>query len=913
MRAETIKIDALTKAKWRNVLDFICQMTECGESYIICANSGGNEVAAKGTFGDETDNLQDDAIALCGRVISDAKECILPTIERRGEYKDIKKAMAFMAYPIFLPDKKVYGAICVADAREKQFWNWSRQLLFQYSEFASDGIEAAFNSEKLKELGHTNDIAEIKSRERFKKNFNLSPMAILITAIEDGRVVDANESYLKLFGFGRDELIGKTGIQLSIFDDSNVRRAISRRLETGKTVRDFETSLLTKSGETRQVLVSVDRAEFNGKQCLISTLYDLSSVIHLKQNLRTVNERFSLATRAADMGIWEWNIPKETLVWDDQMTKLFGVKKKDFSGKPQGWLSLIHPDDMRETERKLKLAMSGEKEFISEYRAVRPDGQVRYMKAYGHTLRDDTGMPVRMTGVNFDITDIKTAQAQMRDSEERYRSLFHNNGAIQMIINSETGEITDANSAACEFYGYSRDKMRGVNIWDLDSQEEDELRKCLADAYVKGADFLEMLHRRYDGQQREVEVFCGRVSVDGFKLLHMIIHDVTERKRMERGLIESENRFRLFVESAPDGVFVEIGGFFAYVNRKTMELFDVASEHDLLGRPVEAFFSKGGKKGMAASLRRLNVLKKPVPLINDMIERSGGSRLEVEISAVPFRLGGEDGALVFMHDISVRRQLESDKQKIEAQLKHKQKLESIGVLAGGVAHEINNPISGIINYAQLIYEALDANSETAEYCKEIIREGHRIAGIVKNLLKFARQEKQAHSLADINDIINDTLSLIRTIIRKDKIELEVELEPNLPSIKCRSQQIQQVLMNLITNARDALNARYKGGDDNKKIRLTGTRFENGGGKWIRIIVEDRGLGIPEHIKEKMFDPFFTTKSRDEGTGLGLSISHGIVEDHHGALYFDSRDGQYTRAILELPVNNGWANTARLES
>lgn len=919
MRAETenLKIDTLTKAKWNNMLAFAAQMTECSVALIVRNAAGGIEIAAKGTFGaGASENLEADAISLCGMVISRKSELIIPGIEKCGECKDIKQAGSFMGFPVFTPDREVFGAICVADTREKQFWNWGRQLLSQYAEFVADGLEAIINREKLRKSdeGRANDkIAEIKTEERFRKIFDLSPTAIVITAIDDGRVIDANESYFKLFGFSREELIGKTGIQLCIFDDPNVRRAISRRLETGEPVRDFETSLLTKSGETRQVLISVDKAEFYGKQCLISTLYDLSSIIHLKQNLRTINERFSLAARAADMGIWDWNIPKETLVWDDQMLKLFGISRQAFSGKLSGWLSLIHPDDRDITERELRMAMNGEKEFINEYRVQRPNGQVRYIKAYGNTLHDENGMPVRMTGVNFDVTDMRIAQAQIRESEERYRSLFHNNNAIQIIINSDTGEIADANSAACEFYGYTQDEMKGLKIWDIDDSGEGVLRRCLTDAYGKGADSLEMMHRRFDGQQREMEVFCGRVAVNGGKLLHMIIHDITERKRTERGLIESENRFRLFVENAPDGVFVETGGYFAYVNRKTIELFGVASEHDLLGQPVEAFFSKGGRKGMAASIKRLNVLKKPVPLINETIERNDGNRLEVEVSAVPFQLGGEDGALVFMHDISVRRQLENDKQNIEAQLRHKQKLESIGVLAGGVAHEINNPVSGIINYAQLIYESLDANSETAEYCGEIIREGHRIAGIVKNLLKFARQEKQAHSMAHVNDIINDTLSLIRTIIRKDKIALEVELEPDLPCIKCRSQQIQQVLMNLITNARDALNARYKGENDNKKIQLTSTKFENGGNKWVRIIVEDRGTGVSEDIKEKMFDPFFTTKSRDEGTGLGLSISHGIVEDHHGVLYFDSKEGHYTRAILELPVNNGWPVTARMES
>ena len=266
---------------------------------------------------------------------------------------------------------------------------------------------------------------------------------------------------------------------------------------------------------------------------------------------------------------------------------------------------------------------------------------------------------------------------------------------------------------------------------------------------------------------------------------------------------------------------------------------------------------------------------------------------------------GQDGALVFMRDITERKNYEKHKLDMELQLQHKQKLESIGTLAGGVAHEINNPIFGIINYAQLISEDPAANDQMKEYSQEIMAEGERVAEIVKNLLSFARQEKQTHSLAQISDIIRQTVSLIQAVMRHDQILFEVDIEQGLPSIKCRSQQIQQVLMNMITNARDSLNEKYQGFHEDKKIILVCRQFKKDGRRWIRVTVEDHGTGIPAEIKDKLFDPFFTTKSRELGTGLGLSITHGIVQDHHGAFYFETEYGIFTKAILELPVDNGW--------
>ncbi len=241
---------------------------------------------------------------------------------------------------------------------------------------------------------------------------------------------------------------------------------------------------------------------------------------------------------------------------------------------------------------------------------------------------------------------------------------------------------------------------------------------------------------------------------------------------------------------------------------------------------------------------------------------------------------------------------------MEAQLRQSQKLESIGTLASGVAHEINNPLTGIINYAYLIR---DGTSDAAlmRFAEGIAREGERVAEIVKNLLSFSRHEKESHSPARIRDIVDETLSLVTAVLRKDQIRVEVDVPSDLPNVRCRSQQIQQVLMNLLTNARDALNARYPGFDEDKVVHVEAQNVSEGGKRWIRLTVEDHGSGISEGDIDRIFDPFFTTKPRDRGTGLGLSVSHGIVRDHGGSLSVESEPGAYTRFIVKLPVDNGW--------
>ncbi|MBI5685034.1 MAG: PAS domain S-box protein [Verrucomicrobia bacterium] len=277
-------------------------------------------------------------------------------------------------------------------------------------------------------------------------------------------------------------------------------------------------------------------------------------------------------------------------------------------------------------------------------------------------------------------------------------------------------------------------------------------------------------------------------------------------------------------------------------------------------------------------------------------KRKDGAFFEEDASITPVR----DAAGKIVNYVAVKRDITAQV-ALEAQLRQAQKMEAIGTLAGGVAHEINNPIFGIKNYAQLIADDLPPDSRLQKFAAGIMKETDRVAVIVRNLLTFARQDKQERGQTNPNDIIKSVLSLLQTVIRHDQITLTVEVPEGLPSMECRGQQIEQVLMNLLTNARDALNEKYAGYHDDKIIRISAGVFEKDGKPWIRMTVEDHGPGIPANIRNRIFDPFYTTKPAGKGTGLGLSISHGIVKDHGGELHFETEPGRHTRFHVDLPV------------
>jgi len=394
------------------------------------------------------------------------------------------------------------------------------------------------------------------------------------------------------------------------------------------------------------------------------------------------------------------------------------------------------------------------------------------------------------------------------------------------------------------------------------------------------------------------------VLITAALLWALVFSRVKQVRASQKQLEDSEARFRLLVESAPDAVFVQADYRFAYVNAKAVKLFGAESESELLGQPVDRFVPEKLQTLVMEQVQRANVEKAAISANEETIRRIDGGRTEVEVSAVSVRFGGQDGALVFMRDITGRKQFERNRLRMELQLREKHRLESIGTLASGIAHEINNPITGIINYAQLISDSPLADEKLHEYSEEIMREGQRVADTVKNLLSFSQYNKQAHVQVSAGDLVRQTIALVEAVLRHDQIDLSVCIADDLPLISCSAQQIRQVLMNLITNARDALNARYRGYDVNKRMSVSAEPINRGGYRWVRFTVEDRGAGISADLLPKIFDPFFTTSMRSEHAGLGLSICLGIVKEHHGDIRFESEAGKFTRAIMELPAEEG---------
>lgn len=252
--------------------------------------------------------------------------------------------------------------------------------------------------------------------------------------------------------------------------------------------------------------------------------------------------------------------------------------------------------------------------------------------------------------------------------------------------------------------------------------------------------------------------------------------------------------------------------------------------------------------------------------------------------------------------ILVARTLTSDEVRKADSIRTAQ-MAAIGELAAGVAHEVNNPITGIINFAQLLLDDSQKDSLEAELLDRIVNEGERIALIIKNLLSFARENENVNEPVEIEQVIKDSLSLVAHQLKKDGIKIVTKCSSKSSQVYGNFTQLQQVLLNLLSNARFALNDRHPNSSPDKILEISCFPFIKEGGQPVtQITIKDYGTGIPQGILKRLFDPFFTTKPSGKGTGLGLSISYGIIRDHGGIIKVDSIMHKYTKMIIELPTS-----------
>ena len=483
-----------------------------------------------------------------------------------------------------------------------------------------------------------------------------------------------------------------------------------------------------------------------------------------------------------------------------------------------------------------------------------------------------------------------TGDSWLRDSQVRLKILSEvtEEGAVV----HDRGVIVEANETFARMFGYELEELLGSSGANLTSPAT--WTEIISRTGSSAGTPFEGIGIRKNGSQVHVKLVCKPYPFRGKRLGLTVFSDISDRKEAEAQRQESEERYRLLFNSMLDGFLLaeiirdEKGSVADYrvieVN-PSFEALTGTTSRELTGQTLKELLAKTEEPWL--------------DLLDAVVSRGKAVRVERFASALEKHLeilafSHEEGRIAaLVTDVTERKQLEK-------RLRQTAKLEAIGALASGVAHEINNPVNVIMNYASLMQRAEIPRENIKTYAGEIVNESERVASIVRNLLAFSRQELDLLVPMEINELVEATIALTRKILLNDQISLQIVLEEDLPQVLCRPRQIEQALVNLVTNARQALGEKYKGFDDRKILNIRTVIVEEADATWVRTTVEDHGNGVSEEARKRLFDPFYSTRKGAGGSGLGLTVCQGIVEDHKGRMLFESKKGGPTRFHLDLP-------------
>jgi len=651
-------------------------------------------------------------------------------------------------------------------------------------------------------------------------------------------------------------------------------------------------------GRTRWI-VGRGRVEFDGDGKPIfmrGVSRDITLRKQAEDALRESEERFRIVADSAPVLIWMSGL--------DKLCTFFNKPWLDFTGRTieqelgNGWAEGVHPEDLPRCLKTYVEAFDAREPFVLQYRLRRHDGEYRWISDSGVPRYDSQKNFAGYIGSCMDVTELINKEQALRESEERMSLAADAAGLIVWTWDIRRDEVSFSDKDRA-FFGFSpREKLNAGRIRSIVHSEDRQLVRQLVDNSLRTREELEAEYRIVlpDGKVRWV-TRRGRVEFDetGEPICERgVLMDITERK-------QAEEKFRLATEASPSGIIlVNDRGHIVLVNSQIEKLFDYQRE-ELIGRPVEIlvperfasqhpahraeFFAGPTARSMGAGRELFG-------------RRKDGGEFPVEIGLNPIQT--PDGILILaaVVDISARKLAEAETVQRREELGHLSRVAVTGELAASIAHELNQPLSGIISNASAGQRFIDRGDvdlrEIRDLLGDIMADGRRAGDVIRGIQRMVKKGTSAWHRVDLNDLVMNVVRMVKPNAMLHSCEMQTLLGPNLPPIEADPIQLQQVLINLVINALDAM--RNTPVSRRKIVIVT----ERNGDDTICTSVRDYGTGIPEEARERLFEHFFTTKA--EGLGMGLGIVRSIVESHAGTVAAENVDGGGARFHFTLPAS-----------
>jgi len=661
------------------------------------------------------------------------------------------------------------------------------------------------------------------------------------------KIVFANQVAAEITEYPRDELMGK-GLSALLGKEN---RALLKDIQTNR--RKYgeklctEMRILTAGGNAKEAEVCIASAKSNGKTKTYVYLRDITERKRFEREMRESEERYKNLFERVRHGIFISTKGGRFLDCNPALLEMLGYRSREEFLKIDIARDLyVNPEDRR-TFQRLVERDGFAKDYEVEFK--RKDGRKITILLTAHPIRNQGREIVGYQGLFIEITERKEMERRIQEAVRKFQKISEM-GEEGILVIDEGNRIIFANSMAPELTGYPNEKLLKMKFTDLLKTRD---RKFLAEMYDQvGLDesrrvCTEMDILRADGTFMDGEVCITIARPEAGRIdTYIYLKDITERKRMTTEIGQTNEFLTKLIASSVDGII-------AADMKGNIIIFNKAAE-ELLGYEAEEVMGK-------------------MSLVYD--EQGNGL----------FSVG-------FFTDLRPRIEMEKQLQETHLQLVNSEKMASLGKLAAGIAHEINNPMGGILIYSSLLMEALEGKDSKRQDLEKIVQEATRCKEIVKSLLEFSRQTEPKMEPTNINKAITDDLFFLENQALFYNIEIVKNLPPELPRIRGNASQLKQVFMNIIVNAAEAMH-----GTGTLTITTGLSRDE----KEMWIDFADTGEGIPQENLSKIFDPFFTTKEVGKGTGLGLSTSYGIIDGHGGRIDVKSQVGEGTTFRIELPV------------
>ncbi|QWV98428.1 PAS domain S-box protein [Geomonas nitrogeniifigens] len=635
---------------------------------------------------------------------------------------------------------------------------------------------------------------------------------------------------------------------------------------------------------------------------------------HVAGELEESRKRLSAVFDTVQVGIVIIDAETHTIVdANPKAVEMIGTGREEVVG------SVCHCFICPEQDGHCPITDQGQRIDNAERQLLRPNGAsitvvktVARVKLYG---RD------HLIESFLDITDRKRAEEELRESEERYRDILENaNDLIQSV--DAKGNFIYVNSAWKKTMGYSDQDLASMNIFDVIKPCCQSHCATMFDQLKSGARIprVEVEFVAKDGRSIILEGSINCNTSNGQAIsTRGIFRDITERKKMEAELTQSEDRYRKLFENAPEAILVQSGGRYLCANKQACVLLGVDRPEELVGQSIFSFVDPEFHAMVLERIQRIEETGEPSPLRESRMVQKDGTVIDVEAVATGIVFQGQQAIQVIIRDITERKQVEEQRRELnsrlekmveektrhlkeaQAKLIQSEKMATLGEVIAGAAHELNNPLAGILGAIQMLRSNALANPidpdlmEGIDVLESIESAAVRCQKIVEDLVRFTTQARCNFSDMDINEVLKDTLDIMSGPFEEQKIDVSLDLDPEVPRIEGDFVKLLEVYVNLLQNAKSAL---PNGG----RIDIsTGLVKKYGEPLQVSVVIRDDGCGIPPQNLAKIFDPFFTTKPVGKGPGLGLTVCYGIVKRHGGDIDVRSTVGKGTEVTVTVPV------------